>query len=54
MGTIEARHTSVYPAKGGRITDMRAIKPSAYIRFLNYLDSLDRLNPGKKLDSIEE
>jgi len=54
MGTIEARHTSVYPAKGGRITDMRAIKPTAYIRFLNYLDSLDRLNPGKKLDSIEE
>lgn len=25
-----------------------------YIRFLNCLDTLDRLNPGKKLDSIEE
>ena len=26
----------------------------AYIRFLNLLDSLDRINPGKKLDSTEE
>ena len=26
----------------------------AYIRFLNCLDTLDRMNPGKKLDSIEE
>jgi DNA topoisomerase IA len=26
----------------------------AYIRFLNCLDALDRMNPGKKLDSIEE
>jgi len=27
---------------------------NAYIRFLNLLDSLDRINPGKKLDSTEE
>jgi DNA-binding transcriptional ArsR family regulator len=29
-------------------------KNSAYIRFLNLLDVLDRINPGKKLDAIEE
>jgi len=33
---------------------MKAIKPTAYIRFLNLLDSLDRINLGKKLDSTEE
>ena len=26
----------------------------SYIRFLNCLDTLDRINPGKKLDFIEE
>ena len=30
------------------------IKTSSYIRFLNLIDVLDRINPGKKLDSIEE
>ena len=34
--------------------NMKAINSLAYIRFLNCLDSLDRINPGKKLDSIEE
>ncbi len=29
-------------------------KSPAYIRFLNLLDVLDRINPGKKLDSVEE
>jgi DNA-binding MarR family transcriptional regulator len=29
-------------------------KNSAYIRFLNLIDVLDRINPGKKLDAIEE
>lgn len=33
---------------------MKIVKPTAYTRFLNLLDSLDRINPGKKLDSIEE
>lgn len=33
---------------------MKAIKPSAYIRFLNCLDSLDRMNLTKQLDSVEE
>ena len=33
---------------------MNIIKPNAYIRFLNCLDSLDRMNLGKKLDAIEE
>lgn len=29
-------------------------KNPAYIRFLNLIDVLDRINPGKKLDSTEE
>ena len=29
-------------------------KTSPYIRFLNLIDVLERLNPGKKLDNIEE
>ena len=29
-------------------------KSSPYLRFLNLLDAIDRINPGKKLDSIEE
>ena len=33
---------------------MSSIKPSPYFKFLNLLDALDRINPGKKLDSIEE
>jgi len=33
---------------------MKIIKPTAYTRFLNCLDALDRMNPGKKLDSTEE
>jgi hypothetical protein len=33
---------------------MRAIKSSAYARFLNALDSLDRIGPSKKLDVVEE
>ena len=33
---------------------MSALKPSAYLRFLNLIDALDRINPGKKLDYIEE
>lgn len=33
---------------------MLPAKTSYYIRFLNLIDALDRMNPGKKLDSIEE
>ena len=33
---------------------MSTVKSSCYIRFLNLIDVLDRINPGKKLDSIEE
>jgi DNA topoisomerase IA len=33
---------------------MAATKSPSYIRFLNLLDALDRINPGKKLDAIEE
>lgn len=33
---------------------MSTNKSTCYIRFLNLLDVLDRINPGKKLDSIEE
>lgn len=38
----------------GKILHMKIIKPTAYIRFLNLLDGLDRINPGKKLDATEE
>ena len=27
---------------------------ASYLRFLNLIDALDRMNPGKKLDAIEE
>jgi DNA-binding MarR family transcriptional regulator len=27
--------------------------PTAYIRFLNLIDALDRINPGRSLDNIE-
>jgi DNA-binding MarR family transcriptional regulator len=33
---------------------MSTNKTSPYLRFLNLLDTIDRINPGKKLDSIEE
>lgn len=33
---------------------MKANKPTAYARFLNLMDSLDRVSPSKKLDAIEE
>ena len=33
---------------------MPALKTSSYIKFLNLIDAIDRINPGKKLDSIEE
>lgn len=33
---------------------MKLIKPSAYARFLNALDSMDRMNPARVLDPIEE
>ena len=33
---------------------MSSTKSSCYIRFLNLIDALDRMSPGKKLDSIEE
>lgn len=33
---------------------MPADKPLPYLRFLNLIDALDRINPGKKLDSVEE
>ena len=36
------------------ITSMPNSKQSPYIRFLNLIDALDRMNPGKKLDCTEE
>ena len=36
------------------IQNMPSNKPSSYLRFLNLIDVLDRINPGKKLDNIEE
>ena len=32
---------------------MASVKSPSYIRFLNLLDTLDRINPGKKLDCVE-
>ncbi len=34
--------------------NMLTNKPSPYLRFLNLIDALDRINPGKKIDAIEE
>lgn len=36
------------------MTTISKSKNPAYIRFLNLIDVLDRINPGKKLDSTEE
>ena len=33
---------------------MSTTKSSPYLRFLNLIDALDRMNPGKQLDYIEE
>lgn len=33
---------------------MSTPKQPPYLRFLNLIDALDRINPGKKLDCIEE
>jgi DNA-binding MarR family transcriptional regulator len=33
---------------------MATTKSPSYIRFLNLIETLDRINPGKKLDYIEE
>jgi len=44
----------VFTLRGGIMMIMKLIKSSSYIRFLQFLDSLDRMNPGKKLDSTEE
>jgi hypothetical protein len=33
---------------------MTILKTSPYLKFLNLVDALDRINPGKKLDYIEE
>ena len=33
---------------------MTTPKTSSYIKFLNLIDAIDRINPGKKLDCIEE
>ena len=30
------------------------VNKTSYLRFLNLMDALDRINPGKKLDCIEE
>jgi hypothetical protein len=34
--------------------NMSTTKTSSYIKFLNLIDAIDRINPGKKLDCIEE
>ena len=41
-------------AASHKMRNTAGLKSPAYIRFLNLLDVLDRINPGKKLDSVEE
>jgi DNA-binding transcriptional ArsR family regulator len=41
-------------ATGNKTANAMAPKSSAYVRFLNLIDVLDRINPGKKLDATEE
>jgi DNA-binding transcriptional ArsR family regulator len=41
-------------ATGDKIKNTTGLKSPAYIRFLNLIDVLDRINPGKKLDATEE
>lgn len=36
------------------LVNMPTPKTSSYIKFLNLIDAIDRINPGKKLDCIEE
>jgi hypothetical protein len=36
------------------LINMPTPKTSPYIKFLNLIDAIDRINPGKKLDCIEE
>jgi len=54
MNFIHARRTGIYPAGGGRMLTMKAIRLTAYARFLNLMESLDHVSPSKKLDAIEE
>jgi DNA-binding transcriptional ArsR family regulator len=39
---------------GNKTTNAAVLKSPAYVRFLNLIDVLDRINPGKKLDATEE
>lgn len=41
-------------ATGNKMTITAALKNPAYVRFLNLIDALDRINPSKKLDATEE
>ena len=41
-------------ATGNKTANAMALKSPAYVRFLNLIDVLDRINPGKKLDATEE
>ena len=41
-------------ATSHKMTNTAGLKSPAYIRFLNLIDVLDRINPGKKLDATEE
>jgi hypothetical protein len=41
-------------ATNQQIKNTARLKSPAYVRFLNLIDVLDRINPGKKLDATEE
>jgi hypothetical protein len=41
-------------ATGNKTTNATVLKSPAYVRFLNLIDVLDRINPGKKLDATEK
>lgn len=42
------------PSANQPMKNTAGLKSPAYIRFLNLIDVLDRINPGKKLDATEE
>jgi len=44
----------VFTLRRVKVITMKPIKPSSYLCFLDYLDSLDPINLDMKLDSIEE
>jgi hypothetical protein len=54
MNCKEYTHVSLIAGIRQLRDKMPTPKTSPYIKFLNLIDAIDRINPGKKLDCIEE